>query len=497
VASVVVVGAGMGGLAVAARLAAQGHEVHIVEQLDTYGGKVQRYERDGFVFDTGPSLLTLPAVYRDLFLKTATRKRDARLEDNVDLQGLGTAFAYRWADSTRAELPGAGVNKVCQALGDSLGGSAADQWASFSRRAADIWEASRVDFLERPLTRRDLLRYSRRLGDLRTVSPWRSLRGLGRQYLSDPRLSTLLDRYATYSGSDPRRAPAALATIPYVEQTFGAWHIGGGMRELARALHERCEQRGVSVSFSCDVTRIVVDSGRAAGVELADGRLLKADVVVSDADASTVYGSLLDAPRGREPARALRRATPSFSGFVMLLAVDGRTPGVRHHNVWFPEDYDAEFDALFGGRAVDDPTIYACVPDDPAMRPHDDSESWFVLVNAPRHDPAHGVDWTDPSLVLTYRERVLDVLAERGVDLRPRLRWSEVVTPAQLGDRYRSPGGSIYGTSSNGARSAFLRPANRSPVPGLFLVGGSAHPGGGLPLVGMGAAIVAEQVGAA
>lgn len=491
------VGAGMGGLAVAARLAAQGHQVHVVEQLETYGGKVQRFERDGFVFDTGPSLLTLPAVYRDLFLKTATRKKDARLEDNVDLQGLETAFAYRWADGARAQLPGAGVNKVCLALGDGLGGSAADQWSAFSRRAADIWEASRVDFLERPLTKRDLVRYSRRVSDLRTVAPWRNLRGLGRQYLSDPRLVTLLDRYATYSGSDPRKAPAALAVIPYVEQTFGAWHVGGGMRELARAVFERCEQRGVTFSFSTEVSRIVVDGGRVSGVEVDGGRRLPADLVVTDADASTVYTSLVDDPRAKQPLRDLRRATPSFSGFVMLLAVDGRTPGVQHHNVWFPQDYDAEFDAVFGARPAVDPTVYACVPDDPAMRPDENSESWFVLVNAPRHDPGHGTDWSDQQLVGSYAERVLDVLASRGVDLRPRLRWREVVTPEQIGRSTRSPGGSIYGTSSNGARSAFLRPANRSPVTGLFLVGGSAHPGGGLPLVGMGAAIVAEQVGSA
>jgi phytoene dehydrogenase-like protein len=131
------------------------------------------------------------------------------------------------------------------------------------------------------------------------------------------------------------------------------------------------------------------------------------------------------------------------------------------------------------------------------MRPDDDHEAWFVLVNAPRHDPGRGVDWNDAELVGRYRDRVLDVLAARGMDVRPRLLWSETRTPADLERDTRSPGGSIYGTSSNGRRAAFLRAANRSPVPGLYLVGGSAHPGGGLPLVGLSAAIVADLIGPA
>ncbi|MGI4894292.1 MAG: phytoene desaturase family protein, partial [Janthinobacterium lividum] len=178
-----------------------------------------------------------------------------------------------------------------------------------------------------------------------------------------------------------------------------------------------------------------------------------------------------------------------------------RTPGLRHHTVLFPDDYDAEFADLAAGRPVLDPTVYVSAPDDPALRPDEDSEAWFVLVNAPVHDPGGrapgGTDWTDPALVASYRDRVLTTMASRGLDVRDRLHWSEVRTPADLERATGSDGGAIYGTSSNGARSAFLRPANRSPVPGLFLVGGSAHPGGGLPLVGLSARIVADLVGPA
>jgi len=308
----------------------------------------------------------------------------------------------------------------------------------------------------------------------------------------------LLDRYATYSGSDPRKAPAALSTIPYVEQTFGSWHIGGGVHKLADALAARCEERKVDILLNSDVTRIVLDEGKVRSVELSDGSHLEADIVVSNADASHLYGDLVSGNRADAALRQLRKATPSFSGFVMLLAIKGRTPDISHHNVWFPADYNAEFDAVFKGRPATDPTIYACVPDDPLMRPDADHESWFVLINAPRH--GHGkneFDWSQTDFANNYADRMVELLAERGTDLRNRILWRELITPADLEARTRAPGGSIYGTSSNGMRAAFLRPANTSPIEGLYLVGGSSHPGGGLPLVGMSAEIVAETIGRA
>jgi phytoene desaturase len=498
---VVVIGAGMGGLAVAARLAAQGHDVTVFEQSGRAGGKVATYRRDGFAFDTGPSLLTLPAVYRDLFLKTPVRRKGAALEENVELRGLEQAFGYRWSDGTTAALPGSNSNRVASALGAALGGSAEADWQRFSRRAADIWTVTRVPFLETPISGlRDLAGEMRRWSDVRTVAPWQTLRQLGNRYFDDPRLVTLLDRYATYTGSDPRRAPAALAAIPFIEQTFGAWHIGGGLGALADALLQRCIDQGVDVRFNEPVTRVVNDGKRAAGVQLATGKSLAADVVVSDADAATLYEQLLGAPRAAAtPMRRLRKSVPSLSGFVLLLALRGRTPHLQHHTVLFPEHYDAEFDAIFGHRPqpVDDPAVYICCPDDDAMRPDAHHEGWFVLVNAPRHDPAAGVDWSDQALVTSYTARILDVLAQRGHDVRDRLLWHEARTPADLETSTWTPGGSIYGSSSNSRRSAFLRPANQSPLKGLYLVGGSAHPGGGLPLVGMSAAIVADLVGPA
>lgn len=495
--TVVVIGAGVGGMAVAARLAVKGHEVTIVEQSPTYGGKLARYERDGFVFDTGPSLFTLPAVYRDLFLKTG-----GALEQAVDLQPIEPAFGYHFADGMSVSVPGVDPAKAAMAFGEAFGGTADDDWRRLVARAGSMWRITREPFLQSPLTGwRTLLSLAKDPGDIRTVAPRTSLRDLGREYLADPRLRQVLDRYATYAGSDPRKAPAVLATIPYIEQTFGAWHLGGGLARLADALAARCRERGVTMRFEADVSGIELEEGRASGVRLADGEVIRADVVVANADASHVYGDLLTDRRADRAARDLAKTTPSLSGFVLLLAVRGRTSGLRHHNVWFPADYDGEFDAIFGDRPhpVDDPAIYVCAPDDPLMRPDDDSEAWFVLVNAPRHGDGtrRTVDWDAPGLAESYADHVLARLAERGMDVRDRVLWRETRTPADLERATRAPGGSIYGTSSNGARAAFLRPANRSLVPGLFLVGGSAHPGGGLPLVGMSADLVAEMIGRA
>ncbi|MEU2348087.1 phytoene desaturase family protein [Modestobacter sp. NPDC049651] len=491
-ARVVVIGAGLGGLAAAARLAAAGHAVTVVEQAPVVGGKLGWFARDGHGFDTGPSLVTLPQVFRELFAATGDP-----LDDVLELRRLDPAVAYRFADGTRLAVPGS-LDQLPAALDDALGAGAGAQWTAFLRRAERMWQVTEQPFLRSPLAGpATLARLARSARDVATIAPGRSLRGLGARYLTDPRLRVLLDRYATYSGSDPRRAPAALATVPWVEQAFGSWYVPGGLRRLVEAVADRAVERGAEIRTGCAVTGVLVEGGRAAGVRLADGGTLRADVVVSNADAAALYGGLVPAPRR---ARAqLRAVTPSSSGLVLLLALRGRTPGLAHHTVLFPQDYDAEFDALFGPpkRPVADPTVYVSVPDDPATRPDGDSESWFVLVNAPRHEPGTGVDWTAPGLADAEADRVLATMAARGLDVRDRVRWRVVRTPADLEQETASVGGSIYGTSSNGARAAFLRPANRSPVPGLFLVGGSAHPGGGLPLVTLSAAITAALVGPA
>jgi phytoene desaturase len=472
---IVVIGGGVGGLAAAARLAAGGHDVVVHERSATLGGKLAVYERDGFVFDTGPSLLTLPQVFDDLPL---------------DLQPLDPVVRHVFPDGTVLDSS-SDPEEFLRRITAVLGADAAADWKRFWRRAERIWDASWRSVLRQPITSASLAGLAWRIDDLAAIAPGRSLRGLGRRYLRDPRLRMMLDRYATYTGADPRRAPAALAAIPYAELAFGGWYLPGGLGTLASVLRDRCAELGVRFECSSAVSRIRTSAGRVSGV-LAGGAFVPADIVVSDVDALTLYRDLLPAPD-----RLGALADRSLAGFVLLLGVRGETPSLAHHTVFFPRHYDAEFDSVFGSaqrRAAPaaDPAVFVTRADDPRVHPAGE-EAWFVLVNAPRHGTDRSaVNWRRPGLASSYATHILNVLAARGLDVRGRLRFLETRTPADLADATGAPGGAIYGTAGG-----LLRPANRGPVDGLWLVGGSAHPGGGLPMVTLSAQIVAAAIGTA
>jgi len=482
---IVVIGSGVSGLAVAARLAARGHEVAVYEQSGEVGGKLGTESFDGCSFDTGPSLLTLPDILRTTFDATGG------WPDSLVLQRLSPISRVRFGDGTGFDVYD-DVDHFHAEL-EAWSAGAGDDWRALFTRAARMWRATSGTFLERELRGpRSLVRLAlRRPYDLPLIAPWESLAGLGARFLRDPRLQQFLWRYATYSGSDPRRAPAALATVPYAEQHFGGWYVAGGLRQIGRALADRAAACGAELHTGVAVERVLVEGGRAVGVLLDGGRRVGADVVVSGADATHLYADLLPDSIA-EPARAqLRRSTPSYSALVLMLAVRGpRLPNLAHHNVLLPRNYTAEFDDLAAGRPVGDPAIYLSVPDDPAVA-GPTAHPWFVLVNAPRQGP---YDWhaADRNALANG---ILETMADRGYDIRGRVEQWRLRTPADLETRTRSVGGAIYGSSADGPRSAFLRPANRSPVSGLFLVGGSAHPGGGLPLVLLSAQIVDRLIG--
>jgi phytoene desaturase len=492
--AVAVIGAGMGGMATAARLAKAGHQVTVFEASDRHGGKCRTEWIGNYAFDTGPSLLTLPAVYRDLFQRTGDV-----LGRVVELIPVNPSFDYRFADGKSVKFANLSRKETLAAITESLGTDAGQEWDLVMRKAEAMWDVSREPFIESELRSiASLLKRPTLLRDLRIIAPWKSLRGLE---IKDLRLRNILDRYATYSGSDPRVAPAVLASIAFVEEAFGAWHIKGGVGKLADALYQRCLDRGVKFEFNSSVAAINHDSHRVTGISLSDGRNFDYQVIVANADASTVYNKLITGKvaKLKRTRKNLAKAEPSLAGFSLLLglAPSDKETGLSHHNVLFPGDYDQEFEDIFNRKVpVADPTIYICAPKDDAMVKHPGHEAWFILVNAPRHDESgvDGFNWTDKEHNHSYAMKIIDSLEARGLSIRDRLEVLELRTPADLERTVGAPGGAIYGTSSNGARSAFLRAKNRSPLNGLYCVGGSAHPGGGLPLVGLSAEIVAQAI---
>jgi phytoene desaturase len=462
----VVVGGGVGGLATAIRLRAAGHDVELHERNEWFGGKLTVRERDGFTFDVGPSLVTLPYVLDELFRVAGTS-----LAAEVPMVRLDPQFRYVWPDRREVIVRDEG----CDVPG----------YREFVEHGRDIWEVSERTFFAGAMTGPvSLARRMRSPRDLLTIDPLRSLERAARDaFPRDAQMVQWAGRYATYSGSSPARAPATLACIAFVEAEYGCWYPQGGVGAVRDALVRVAERTGVRLHPSSEVVAIGRSAGRADGVVLAGGRTVAADVVVADVDARHLYADLLHDQRS---VRRLARAERSTSGFVVIAGVRGRTDGITHHNVWFSGDAAREFASLDTGRLADEPTIYASVSSvTDATQAPPGSENWFLLVNVPA-----GADVDAPA----YERLVLDELARRGTDIRSRILFTETITPRDFERRDRSAGGAIYGTSSNGRRAAFVRPRNRTPLPGLYLVGGSSHPGGGLPLVTMSARIAADLV---
>ncbi|ANJ07060.1 phytoene desaturase family protein [Streptomyces parvulus] len=487
-ARIAVIGAGMGAMAAAARLAVAGHRVVVYERTGTYGGALGRFERDGFSFDTGPGLLPLPAVWRDLFVKTGREP----LESCVELVQVDPSARHVFADGTEVALPNASRAGVVEALDAALGQPAGRRWSDFLVRAREAWDRTRRPLLEEPLwpnwevlAERDpypsvphkrLLR-TRRAGTLAEVGAWE---------LRDARLSALLGCHALAYGLDPRTAPANTAVLPYMEYAFGMWYVRGGLRELARAVYERCLARRVEFRFDAEVTGIVEKDGRVAGLELAEGGLAEAELVVAGV-APDVLGRLC----GGVPVRGAGDVPPQRGGTSRLtvhLALRGRrAEGAAHRTVVHAPDAEAELEALFGpepfmpGR----PTVTVLRPDDPALVPDADHEAVTLtsVVSAratPDAEEAAG--------------RLVDAAERAMPGLRDRLLWREVRTPADVAAATGVADGAIPAPALAAAGGRLLHAANSTRTEGLFTVGGWSHPGGGLPHAGMSGALVAGLV---
>ncbi|MFO7169327.1 MAG: phytoene desaturase family protein [Chloroflexota bacterium] len=470
---VVIVGGGLGGLSAAIHLAAAGRRVTLLEQNERVGGKLNLIEAGGFRFDTGPSLLTMPWV-----LGAVLERAGARLEDELELVPLDPACRYLWPDGTRFDA----WHTLPRLLAEIERLEPADvagflRFMAYGRR---IYDAAAEPFLLTPFTGlRDMLR-PRLLSDSLAIDPLRTVDHAVRAFFRSPYLRQLFNRYATYTGSSPYRAPATFNMIPYVEFSQGAYHVRGGMYRIAAALERAARRLGVEVRTCAPVTEIVVRDGRVRGVRLAGGELLGASAVIANADPRYVYGRLV--PAAQRVARRLERLELSYSGFALMLGVDRAYPELAHHNIFFARDYRQEFAAIVDRRVpYPDPTIYVCAPSvtDAQLAPPG-MLNLFVLVNAPS---SGRVSWERERQA--YRDLIVRKLERMGLHgLERHIVVEHILTPADIEERYNAPGGAIYGLASNGPLTAFLRPAQRDPhIRGLYFAGGGTHPGGGIPLV--------------
>ena len=465
----VVIGGGLGGLATALRLAAAGWRVTVCEQGHALGGKMNVFEREGFRFDTGPSLITMPWVFEGLFEACGTK-----LSEHVELLPVKPLADYVFDDGTRftysTRLP------EWLAVVRQLEPRDVEGFFKFMELGARLFALSQETFLRRPALAPPDARVLKSLRRMPFRNAWGNYHAAVEAHFRSPHLRQMFDRYPTYVGSSPYSSPATLAVIPYIEFAFGGWHVRGGLYRLVESLVALARGLGVELRTCARVERIELEGRRVKGVRLADGTHLKADVVVMNGDASCTR-ALLGITGKAQPPRER-----SLSGFVMLRGVGRKLEGLAHHTVYFSSDYRREFSQLFDERRFpEDPTVYVSAPSrtDSSVAPAG-GETLFVMANAPANDAA----WSSDDAACA-RERVFERLSKGGFPgIDSLASVGDEWTPDRIARDYLSPGGAIYGTHSHGWRRAFLRPPNRDRrVGGLYQVGGSSHPGGGTPTV--------------
>ncbi len=445
-------GAGMAGLAAAARMASRGNDVVVCEASAGVGGALRAWRDGELSFELGAHTLTLPAAYRDLFIKTGSRKKSAAasLEDRVDLRPLDPVRRYLFPDGARVELPNSSRGRLVAAFDDALGAGAGAAWLRVVDHGSRAWDAIRPTLVESPGSGgREVARLLRTAEGRRALTPLRRLRTLAGAWFAgaDPRLLLLLDDYARQAGADPRRAPGVVAARVYIEQAFGAWRIVGGMHRLGEALHQRVLDRGVEVRLKTVVERVEVAGVAVTGVRLASGERLHADVVIAAVDRAVLARLLTSRARMERKPRRKRKGSYSAASTTICLAVD-ESPEMPHETVLLDED-------------------------GPAIRIHVAAEqptAWTV--HAPVNQPI---------------ETVLAGLAARGFDVRGKARVVHVMRPADWEAATGVPGGGAYGPAVDDLRSALLRSPVGQKTRGLFHVGASARPGSGLSFAALSA----------
>ena len=480
---VAVIGGGIGGLVAALRLAVAGCDVTLLEKAEAPGGKMRSVPVGGTLIEAGPTVFTMRWILDEIFAQAG-----AELGARVTLTPARILARHAWNAAERLDLF-ADIDASAAAIAAFAGPREAHGYRRFCARAEAVFRTLDAPFIRgaRPgpidLARRAGLSG---MGDLWRIQPFATLWGALGDYFRDPRLRQMFARYATYCGSSPFQAPATLMLVAHVEQA-GVWSIEGGLSRLAEAVAELARERGAIIRTDAPVERILVAHGAVAGVALAGGERIGVDAVVMNGDVSALAAGLL----GPDVVRAADPVAPSERSLsAVTFCVKARPAGfpLSHHTVFFSGDYRAEFEAIRRGGLPPDPTTYICAQDRADEAEPDGPERLLCLVNA----PATGETPFTRSEIDACETRMRARLAACGLELSPT--DGVTTTPADFAARFPATGGALYGRASHGWSATFKRMGARTRLPGLYLAGGSVHPGPGVPMAAQSGRIAADTL---
>jgi diapolycopene oxygenase len=490
-----IIGSGLGGLASACVLAARGYAVTVFEKSPWLGGKAAVLEEAGFRFDMGPTILTIPSVLRRIFAE-AGRK----LEDYLNLIRLDPQWRCFFTDGHALDLV-ENVEQMAKSL-DSFAPNAAEGYRKFHAFSERLHQVSNRHFFWKSIGGiRDMIDWRagfsmQLMGDVLSMRMGRSVAGTVRKFVPDARVAQMLDHFTQYVGSCPESSPAVLCGIAHMQTTEGVWYPRGGTRAVPNALVRLGGELGVEYRTSCGIKRVLTDNGkRVCGIETDTGEVIELAAVVSNADSARTHRELLaeTAPKAAKRFESRRGYEPACSGVVLYLGLNKAYDHLLHHDFVFSADPHEEFDYIYRkGEPAPDPTCYlaSTARTEPETAP-EGGDALYVLVHTPYLRPHH--DWK--TMLPAYRKVIINKLKTTGQmpDIESRIMYESALTPQDIHDRYRVLNGAIYGLASHGKWNGAFKPANRSPdVKGLYLAGGAAHPGPGMPMVLMSGWIAAD-----
>lgn len=505
---VVVIGGGLAGLSAACVLGARGHRVTLIDKNDWVGGKAAVHESDGYRFDMGPTILTLPSVLKRIFAEAGEDVADH--VEMLELDPQWRCFFEGSGESGAIDQENSVLDLVSntEAMMQNIDRFTEDKQSESSRGYARFMKMSeQLDGVsERFFFWRSVggLRDTMDVGgafsaavlkDVLSLRMGRSVASVVRSHVPDERVAQMMDHFTQYVGSSPYQSPAVLCSIAHMQTNEGIWYPVGGTRSVPVALAALAQRVGVEIRTGTDAMKIETQAGAVTGVTTASGETIACDAVVSNCDAVRTYRELLAGTEESAKFEKKSNYEPACSGVVLYLGLNRRYEHLLHHNFVFSKDPEAEFDAIYKkGEPAPDPSAYVCAPavSEPGVAP-EGGEALYILVHTPYLRPGH--DWKE--MLPKYREVILDKLERTAglTGIRDAIVHESALTPEGIHHRYRVLNGAIYGLASHGKYLGAFKPANRrKDIKGLYLAGGAAHPGPGMPMVMMSGWIAADSL---